>query len=335
MSYFYLIAGLALLTLCGDALVHGAVTLAVKLKIPAIIIGLTIVAFGTSAPELLIVVRSALEDLPGLALGNVIGSNIANMWLVLGVPALITALCCDQKYIGRNLTFMAFATAIFIALCFTGPLTLWHGIILLSLLGLFLIDCFARTRDHQKNGDYVDEGAAEIISEAKEHKSDSNQKIMALILVGLVGLVIGAELTIIGAVDIARAFGVSDATIGLTVVAVGTSLPELAATIMAAIRAHPALALGNAIGSNLFNILAVTGIAAIITPVKVDEVFLQFDLWVMAFATLAIIPFVFKRWKITRVVGLLFLLTYGAYIVKVVQLGRVNNVTQSYLTNNL
>ncbi len=332
MSYVYLVAGLTILMLCGDALVRGAVALAVRLNIPALIIGLTIVAFGTSAPELIIFIRSAMEGLSGLALGNVVGSNIANIWLVLGVPSLIAALCCDQKFIGRNLLFMAVSTAIFIILCFLGPLTIIHGTILISLLAIFLYDCFARAQDHRNDLEYVEGDAAELIEEAQKASKNANLKIAALLLVGLIGLGIGAELTIIGAVEVARQFGVSEAAIGLTVVAIGTSLPELAATVMAAFRAHPALALGNAIGSNLFNILGVAGIAALITPIEIDPQFLNFDLWIMALATLTIVPFVIFRWRLRWFMGVVFLLAYGVYTYKVVEFGRISGPSSASIT---
>lgn len=323
MSYFYLIAGLALLVIAGDALVKGAVSLAVRLNIPHLIIGLTIVAFGTSAPELLVSIRSALAGFPGLAVGNVVGSNIANIWLVLGVPALISAINCDQKYINRNLIFMIVTSLIFIALCYLQPLTLWHGAILVALLLIFLIDCMFRVKDHKSEADVIDDDVEELIEEAEKGTDQQSGKMIALLVLGLIGLAVGAELTVTGAIDIARTFGVSEAVIGLTVVAIGTSLPELAATVMAAIRSQPGIALGNAIGSNIYNIGAVLGITALITPIEVDPIFMQFDLWVMLAASLTIVPFVFMNGKITKLIGILFLMAYGAYIYKVVDLGRV------------
>lgn len=347
MPYIFLLAGIALLVFGGDALVRGSVAAAVKMRIPHLIIGLTIVAFGTSAPELIISIRSAMEGFSGLAIGNVVGSNVANIWLVLGIPALICAICCDQKFITRNLIFMLGISIVLIFLCVLQPLTIWHGLVLCFLLAIFLLDCALRTRAHRREDralevesdefveDVIDEEVGELIDEIESNDVYSPLKITILILIGLIGLGLGAELTVNGAVSIAKAFGVSDSAIGLTVVAIGTSLPELAATIMAALRAHPGLALGNAIGSNIYNIGGVLGITALITPMQVDPVFLEFDLWIMMIAALSIAPFVIFRKKITRLVGIIFLIAYCAYIYKVVDLGRVAPINESNLGTTL
>ncbi|MEP3477283.1 MAG: calcium/sodium antiporter [Hyphomicrobiales bacterium] len=329
MSYVFLVAGLSLLVFGGDILVRGAVALAVRMNIPHLIIGLTIVAFGTSAPELLISIRAALSDLSGITLGNVVGSNIANIWLVLGVPALISAICCDQKNINHNYFFMLGACIILAALCFWSPLTIWHGVVLSVLMLLFLGDCFYRARQHKNEAEVLDEDVEELIEEIEGSKETQLWKMVSLVILGLIGLAIGAELTIKGAVEIAKTFGVSDTTIGLTVVAIGTSLPELAATVMAAIRGHSGLALGNAIGSNIYNICGVLGITALITPIAVDPVFLSFDLWVMIAASLSILPFIIFKWKINKIVGVVFLLAYGLYTYKVLELGRIQSIDQA------
>ena len=345
MSYLFLFAGLALLIIGGDALVRGAVSLAVRLNIPHLIIGLTIVALGTSAPELLISIRAAFEGFPGLAVGNVVGSNIANIWLVLGVPALISAICCDQKYINHNLTFMLIASLAFIGLCFLGPLTVWHGAILVALLLAFLVDCYVRTKIHQKSTAEtsahdeiadagIDEDVEELIEQAEESANEPAWKMLGFLALGMFALAIGAELTIDGAVQVAKAFNVSEATIGLTIVAIGTSLPELAATVMAAYRGQPGLALGNAIGSNIYNIGAVLGITALIAPIKIDPVFLEFDLWIMLLASLSIVPFVLFKAKITKPIAVVFLLAYGTYIYKVIDLGRAPISEQTQMINN-
>lgn len=335
MSYVFLVAGLALLVFGGDILVRGAVAIAVRLNIPHLIIGLTIVAFGTSAPELLISIRAAMSGLSGITLGNVVGSNIANIWLVLGVPALISAICCNQKSINHNYLFMLGASAVLVALCFWSPLTMWHGAILFTLMIVFLADCFYRARKHKNEAEDIDEDVEELIESIEESDNSSSWKMIGLIFLGLIGLAIGAELTIKGAVEIARTFGVSDTTIGLTVVAIGTSLPELAATVMAALRNHSGIALGNAIGSNIYNICGVLGITALITPITVDPVFLSFDLWVMVFASLTILPFIFLRWKINKLVGIAFLLAYGLYTYKVVELGRIQSPEQAMINNTM
>lgn len=332
LQLFILTAGLAILVLGGDALVRGAVAIAVRLNIPHLIIGLTIVAFGTSAPELLISIRAAFEGFPGLALGNVVGSNIANIWLVLGVPALISAICCNQNDIHRNLVFMWAISLALLGLLFYEPLKFWHGLLLVSLLFVFLIDCAMRTRSHrsaEKGDKALDEEVEELIEKAEEDASAPLGRSVLILLAGLVGLAIGAELTINAAVNIARTLGVSEATIGLTIVAIGTSLPELAATVMAALRSQPGLALGNAIGSNIYNIGGVLGVTALIAPIDVAPVFLKFDIWVMLAAALSIVPFILWRGKITRVVGLVFLVAYSLYIYKVMDLGRLPMIEQT------
>ncbi|MDP2619071.1 MAG: calcium/sodium antiporter [Hyphomicrobiales bacterium] len=316
MSYLALVGGIALLLFCGDLLVRGAVGLAERLGIPAIIIGLTVVAFGTSAPELVVSLKAALANSPGIAIGNVVGSNIANVLVVLGLPALIATTDCDQTDIVRNSVYVLLASILFIALCFLGPLTVWHGIILLAAMALFLVDTGRRGAD-RRNGKAAKPGCGPQMVEAVDGVSGvphTSLGMLAFILLGLIGLPAGGHLTVEAARQLAAQWGVSEAAIGLTVVALGTSLPELATTLVAAVRRHCGLALGNVLGSNLFNILAVIGIASVITPISVPERFLDLDLWVMLFTTLMIMPFVISRRTLTRLPAFGFLVAYVAYI---------------------
>lgn len=306
-----LIGGIALLLFCGDLLVRGAVGLAERLGIPAIVIGLTIVSFGTSAPEMVVSVRAALAGSPGIAIGNVVGSNIANILLVLGLPAMITATQCHQQHVVRNMLFVLGASLLFIAMCFAGPLSLWHGAVLLSLLVIFLIDSGKRSSknpcqpESQEEIDAI-EGVAGV---------PHTYKIIALFLiVGLIGLPFGAHLTVDAAQSIARAWHVSETAIGLTIIALGTSLPELATTLVALRRNECGLAMGNILGSNLFNILAIMGVTAVVTPLAVPEQVLRFDLWVMLAAALAMVPFAFGRHMLTRLPATAFVTAYIAYI---------------------
>ncbi len=313
MVYLTLLGGIILLLLCGDALVRGAVALAVRLNIPTLVIGLTIVAFGTSAPELVVSLRAALTGSPGIAIGNVVGSNIANVLLVLGLPALICATNCNQPFIRRNMVYVLGANLIFIWLCFLGPLVFWHGAILFALMLFFLIEAGRRTA-HSQNGDsIVGQEAIELI----EDVSNLPQKpwlVIGLLAVGLIGLPSGAHLTVTAATQIAREFGVSEAAIGLTLVALGTSLPELVTTTSAALRGHCGLALGNVLGSNLFNILAIMGLTAMVAPVPIPDVFFRIDLWVMLATALAITPFVLRHMHITRITGIVFVMSYIIYV---------------------
>ncbi len=313
MVYLLLCIGIALLLICGDALVRGAVALSVKLGIPTLVIGLTIVAFGTSAPELVVSLRAVLADAPGMAIGNVVGSNIANILLVLGLPAMIVATDTQQDFIIRNTVYVILATLIFIALCFVGPLSFWHGALLFVLLIAFLLEQARRAEQHKDAATVLGAEAMELI-DGDAGKPKSDWMIYGLLLVGLVGLPIAASMTVDAASEIARRFHVSDEVIGLTLVALGTSLPELATTLTAAIRGQAALAIGNVLGSNLFNLLAVMGVTAMVAPVPVPEAFKSVDLWVMLAATLLLLPFVLKGRQISRIPGTAFLAAYIAYM---------------------
>ncbi|WP_371156749.1 calcium/sodium antiporter [Jannaschia sp. 2305UL9-9] len=293
--------GLVILIFAGDALVKGAVNLALRLGLPALVVSLTVVAFGTSAPELLVSVKAILDGVPGLALGNVVGSNTANVLMVLGIPAIIACLhtsACDTR---RDYLYMAGATVLFVAFCFTGTLVWWHGIVLLLALAGILVATFLSSR-----GEVVEvEGAEDGLP---------GWKLGAFLILGLIGLPLGANLLVNGATNIARAYGVSETVIGLTLVAIGTSLPELATTVMAAIRRHADVALGNVIGSNLFNLLGIMGVAVLVGPIPVDRTFLTLDLWIMVGATLMLVPFVFLRRDITRLWGVVLFGLYAAYL---------------------
>jgi cation:H+ antiporter len=301
--------GLVILLLAGDVLVKGAVNLSLRLGIPALIVSLTIVAFGTSAPELLISIKSILDGVPGLAMGNVVGSNTANVLLVLGVPAIISGLhaASDTR---RTYVVMVIGTILFIALAFMGPFTWWHGLILLSLLAYVLFDAARAARAHRVAANGADD--PEDLDEA-----DPDMpwwRIGLYLLLGLIGLPLGADLLVDSSVAIATEYGVSETVIGLTLVAIGTSLPELATTVMAAIHKHADVALGNVIGSNMFNLLAIIGISSLVGPIPVEPGILKFDIWVMLAASLVLAPFVFLRWSMGRVVGVLFTALYVAYI---------------------
>lgn len=313
MSYLLLSLGIALLLICGDALVRGAVALSVKLGIPTLVIGLTIVAFGTSAPELVVSLRAVLADAPGMAIGNVVGSNIANILLVLGLPAIIVATDTKQDFVVRNTVYVILATLVFIALCFVGPLTFWHGALLFTLLIVFLLEQARRAEQHKDAATVLGEEAMEMIDgDAGAPKSDL--MIFGLLLAGLIGLPIAASMTVDAATEIARRFHVSDEVIGLTLVALGTSLPELATTLTAAIRGQAALAIGNVLGSNLFNLLAVMGVTAMVAPVPVPEMFKSVDLWIMLAATVLLLPFVIRGAQISRISGIGFMAAYIGYM---------------------
>ena len=305
--------GLVILLLAGDLLVKGAVNLSLRLGIPALIVSLTVVAFGTSAPELLISIKAVLDGVPGLALGNVIGSNTANVLLILGIPALIFGLSAGSDT-RRSFIFMMLGSALFIGLGFLGPYRWWGGLILLGALALILFDSAREVMAHRA----ADAAAGQDDDLPEEADPDMPWwKILGFLALGLIGLPVGADLLIDSSVTIAQAFGVSDTVIGLTLVAVGTSLPELATTVMAALRRHADVALGNVIGSNMFNLLGIIGVASLVGQIPVDPALLRFDVWVMLAASAVLAPFVFLRWGMGRLVGVIFTALYVAYILMV------------------
>lgn len=308
MSFGLVAVGLLLLTFAGDALVKGAVNLALRIGVPALIVSLTIVAFGTSAPELLVAVQSALEGAPDIAFGNVVGSNTANVLLVLGIPAILAVMDPSGSDTRRSYLIMVAVSLLFIALCFGGVFYFWQGILLLSILAWSIFDAFWDARRNRKTEETLEEELEGADAQM------SGRKIALNLIAGIVGLPLGAHFLIVGAVDIAAAWGLSEAVIGLTVVAIGTSLPELATTITAALRRQADVALGNVIGSNMFNILAIMGAASFFGPLSVPPELLRIDLWVMFGATLLLIPFVFGGWVFSRVTGIAFTLAYGLYL---------------------
>ena len=315
----WLLSGLSLLILmlAGDALVRGAVTLSLRLGVSELIISLTIVAFGTSVPELFIAISAIRENAPGIALGNAVGSNIANVLLVLGLPALLATLdtsYCDSR---SNYISMLLASVLFIGLAFYGVFNLFSGAILLAALMLALANAFREAHADRKACEeaYADEGEDELVDLEEANPNTPYSKVAIFLILGLIGLPIGAHLLVNNATIIARTYGVSESVIGLTLIAVGTSLPELATAVMAALRRRVDVVLGNVIGSNIFNLLAVIGIASWFGPIPVDPEFLEFDLWVMLGASVLVVPFVFFKRDITRRWGLILTLLYVIYII--------------------
>ncbi|MFC3053048.1 calcium/sodium antiporter [Kordiimonas pumila] len=313
MAYFEVAAGLILLLFSGDYLVRGAASLATRAGISKLIIGLTVVAFGTSAPEMVVGIDAVMSGAPTLALGNIVGSNIANILLVVGLPALLAPMTCDAPRLGRNLFIMLLATALFIALAFTGSIGRPQGFVLLVCFALFLIYSAMRA----KVG-----GAAEITNcDEIPEKPDSYALATVLVLGGLVGISFGADLLVEGSVVIAREYGIKESVIGLTLVAIGTSLPELATALMAAIRRQCDVAVGNVIGSNIFNILAIMGISSMAGTIPVPQSFLNVDLWVMLGSALLLVPFCKNRSTVGKLSGLGMLVLYGIYMFYLVESG--------------
>jgi cation:H+ antiporter len=312
LDILMLIAGLVLLVVAGDYLVKGAAGLAENLGIPPLIIGLTIVAFGTSAPELFVSLQSALAEKPDIAVGNVVGSNIANVLLVMGMPALFAPIHAGQRGLSRNVAVMMIFTLAFMWMLSDGILQRAEAAGLFAGLLLFVLAQILRARvamdQNEPVGDYHDE-----LGEMPHSAS----KIAVYLAGGIVGLPIAAHLTVTGASNLAEAFGVSQAAIGLTIVAIGTSLPELATTLVAAWRKNAEVALGNIIGSNIFNIAAIMGVTGMIIPVPVSNIILERDVWIMLVTAILLMVICFFRITTARIIGGAMLAGYLAYIVSV------------------
>ena len=303
-------AGLVLLIFAGDALVRGAVSLALKLGIPALIVSLTVVAFGTSAPELLVAVQSALEGAPGIAFGNVVGSNIANVLLVLGLPAIIASIDTSGSDM-RSYVVMFAVSVLFVVLCFFGGFGPIQGALLLAILAFVIFDAISWARKNKAAEPDIEdlEGADPAMA---------GSRIAMYLGAGIIGLPLGAHFLIEGAVAIARDLHVTETVIGLTIVAVGTSLPELATSVIAALKRQADVAIGNVVGSNIFNILAIMGVASFFGPLAVPPELLSFDAWVMLGASLLLLPFVYKNWMISRMWGIAFVSAYCVYVVSLI-----------------
>ncbi|MCL4164105.1 UNVERIFIED_CONTAM: hypothetical protein GTU68_047862 [Idotea baltica] len=309
MAWLMLLGGLALLLGGGELLVKGAVRLAERFHISPMVVGLTVVSFGTSAPELLVSVQAALEGHPDIAIGNVIGSNIANLALVLGCTALILPIPVARNTVRIDWPVMMMATLFFYAAAYDGNISRPEGMGLFAFLIFYISFLFYQSRKETKAR------RGELSQEAIEGPKEGTALIdLLLIIGGCVGLVFGSKFLVSGATELAQSMGVSEHVIGVTVVAFGTSVPELATSVVAAVRKELDISVGNLIGSNIFNILAVLGITSMVTDIPVNEGVLASDMWwVIAITVLVLLlsihKFLIHRWK-----GLLLVLFYCTYI---------------------
>lgn len=310
MIYLELAAGLLLLLVGGELLVRGAVATATRAGVSPLLIGLTLVGFGTSTPELLTSVEAAIVGSPGIAVGNVVGSNIANILLILGVAALICPLKVSRGAFYRDGTVVALAALCGVAACLTGELRPLGGVLLVMLLIGYIVYCYRTER--------VDETTTENpIHPALAIPGSINLTLafsIVLVVGGLALTVLGAHLLVSSVLAIGIAVGISETVLGLTVVAVGTSLPELVTSVLAAFRRQPDIAFGNIVGSNIYNILGILGITAIIEPIPVPSEIVQADIWIMLAATGMLLFFSISGWRISRAEGGIFLAAYGAYL---------------------
>lgn len=308
MSILFILIGLALLVVGGEFLVRAAVALSFKFNISKMVIGLTVVSFATSAPELLVSLQAALEGFSDISLGNVIGSNIANLGLVLGITAIISPLTIDRDFYRFNWpVMMIFSIALFYFLSSGGNLSRLEGGVFLIAIVLYLFLLIRRARKTHVEVEGIDESL----------KITSGFKTIIWLIIGGVALWGGSELLVNGAIDLAEMLGVSERVISVTIIAIGTSVPELAASVIAALKQEKALSLGNLIGSNIFNIASVLGITALIQPIYVQsEKILTSDIfWMLGYAfiliPLAFLPrkFIFGRYK-----GLILFVSYVIFI---------------------
>ena len=309
MSALLIIVGFILLVVGGEFLVRSSVAISLKLDLSRMVIGLTVVSFATSAPELLVSLQAALEGFSDMSLGNVIGSNIANIGLVLGITAMISPLLIDRDFIRLNWpTMMLFSIALYFFLSSENVLSRIEGIILLFAICIYLYFLIRRARNKP------DELAEEIDPTLKVA---SNFKTILWLLIGALSLYFGSEMLVTGAVDLASAFGISERVISVTMIAVGTSIPELAASVIAAVKKEKALSLGNLIGSNIFNIASVLGITAIIQPVVVNSAaILTNDIFWMIAIAFVLIPLAYlpTKYSLGRLKGFLLVGAYAFFV---------------------
>lgn len=304
-----LLGGVVYLVIGGDLLVRGALGMSRRASISPLIVGLTVVALGTSAPELVISLHSALSGFSGLSIGNVVGSNISNVLVVLGAPALIHPARPDRSA-SRQAAFMVAVSGLFLGLCALGPLGLGHGALLVGLL----VAGMALTARGEIRMPGLDLSEAEEELQRVLGMPHTGPAILLFLASGSAALGVGAHLTVEGSVALGARLGVSDAVMGATVVALGTSLPELSTTVIAAAHRSADVAFGNVVGSNVLNILGIMGLTALVVDVPVPAALLRFDLWVMLGATISLWWIISQGVAIGRALGSLFLVAYASYL---------------------
>ncbi|TXR55000.1 calcium/sodium antiporter [Reinekea thalattae] len=306
---FFLI-GIALLTFGGEALIRGSLAAAERLGVSPLLSGLVIVGFGTSAPELVVSVNAALDGQPDIAIGNVVGSNIGNVLLILGLCAVITPLAVRPLALKRDAITVVAASLLFLLLAANHSVSRFDGLILVSLLLLYLVWAYWTERYQAAPSGVVHEAEAQALTS----KPKSIIVMTLAVGFGLLMLVFGSQLFLIGVTGLARHFSVPDAVIGLTLVAVGTSLPELSISVIAAIRRHADVAVGNILGSNIVNLLGILGVSALLQPLPIPARVLLFDQWILLATALLLLMFLYTGRRLMRWEGLALLAGYGLYV---------------------
>ena len=306
-AILYLALGLALLYYGAEALVRGSSSLALRLGLSPLVVGLTVVAFGTSSPELVVSLKAGLAGQGNISVGNVVGSNICNLGLILGLCALVTPVATTSQIVRMDIPIMIAVTAFAIFLLSNGTLTRTEGTLLATLLLAYVI--FSIRLARRQPADALGAEFGEAVKVSKRGLAVD----LLMVAGGLVLLIFGARFLVDGAVIIARAFGWSEALIGLTVIAIGTSLPELATSLVAAVKKEADIALGNIVGSNIFNLLGILGITAMVTPLAESGISLL-DYAVMAVFALVLWPMAYHQKRITRLEGAILLAGYATYV---------------------
>lgn len=310
MDVIWVLIGLALLIGGGELLVRGAASLALRFRIPPLVIGLTIVSFSTSAPELFVSLKAALAGHPDMAVGNVVGSNLSNIGLILGVTALFFGFDVQMATFRRDWLFLMLFTIVYLILLLDGSTALMDGSILLAILGAYILLLLSVVRKNRRSGKPTEDSEL----------ADPLWRSLLFLILGIAGLKFGADSLVKGSVGLAKDWGVSDRVISVTVVSIGTSLPELAASLVSAFRGEREISLGNIIGSNIFNIGSVIGLSSLVIPiVPHDPQVLRFDYpWMIGMTLLIpIMLLIGKRYRISKWQGAVFLLGYAAYILSI------------------
>lgn len=310
LDLLFVAVGVLLLTTGGEALIRGSLAAANRMNVSPLLSGLLIVGFGTSAPELVVSIDAALNNRPDIAVGNVVGSNIGNILLILGLCAMITPLAVKPLALRRDAVTVVAAGILFLILVGGNALARTDAAILLIALAAYLIWAYRTERSGMPPSAELHKAESEEVTALPK----TTLWIVLAILLGLALLIAGSQVLLKGAVGIAEAFGISEAVIGLTLVAIGTSLPELSISIIAAFRKHADVAIGNILGSNIFNLLGILGISALLQPLPVHARILQFDQWVMLGTSLILLVFLYTGSRLSRLEGGLLVLGYALYL---------------------
>ena len=309
--YFLVISGFILLLFGAEIMLRGAIGIADKLHISKLLVGMTIVAFGTSSPEFLVSLNAALSGSSALAIGNVVGSNISNILLVTGVAALLMPIIVKKGDFKQDGWMLLVGTVLFVIFAFRLEIDFFAGFLLLCYFISFLSYSYLSEKRGVRATENLEEQSADV-------GSDNLVKLCVYLFLGFGGLIYGAQILVEGGVEIARKFSVSEAVIGLTIMALGTSLPELAATVVAAIRKQSDVALGNIVGSNIFNVVGIVGVVSIVTPLSIPARVINLDVWVLLAATLLLMPYMIGRLtRLGRFQALLMLFAYLTYIASI------------------